>query len=351
MENGGARKILVIRLSSLGDVARLLPSLRALNSSPGFSASLTTEDRFARIMDIFPVAREVIPYPRRSAGSPARSPWNWGEAMKGYFRELRERRYDMALDLHGIVRSALVAHLSGADETAGYARGFAKEGSHLFYERSLVPSTATAISRYERYAGALAAIGAPRPSEEYFKPVVSSEASSKIAKLTTEWGTEAGAYAVAFIGASAAQRHKRWPLGHFVACAGEIYRKAGVASVVAWGPDEADLVKDIPKRPGLHVAPLLGLPETVALIESCRVYVGADTGFTHVAALMGVRTVAMMGPTDPKVNRPFGNRFKIVFKPGIKRECQGEECSHAGCMGLIRPDEVAEEAIRLMEDA
>ena len=351
MGNGAGRRILVIRLSSLGDVARLLPSLRALNSSPGFAADLTTEDRFAKIMDIFPVAREVIPYPRRSAGSPVRSPWSWGSAMEGYFRALRERRYDVALDLHGIIRSAAVAHFSGARETAGYARGFGKEGSHLFYERSLAPAGTTAISRYERYAGALEALGAPRPSDEYFTPAVSDDVRSKIAKLRGQWGTGAGAYAVAFIGASAAQRHKRWPVGHFIACANEMYRRSGVASVVAWGPEEAALVKDIPAGPGLHIAPLLSLPETVALIEGCGVYVGADTGFTHIAALMGVRTVAVMGPTDPTLNRPFGNRFRIVFKPGIRRGCRGKGCAHDDCMAKIEPGEVLSAALGLMEQA
>ncbi len=349
MENGAPRRILVIRLSSLGDVARLLPSLRALNSSPDFTADLTTEDRFARIMEIFPVAKEVIKYPRRSAGSPVRSPWSWGSAMASYFRGLREKRYDVALDLHGIFRSAAVAHLSGAAETAGYARGFGKEGSHLFYERALVPSATSAISRYERYAGALEAIGAPRPSDDYFAPTVSSGARSKVAELLEKWGMKAGGYAVAFIGTSAAQRRKRWPIGHFVSCATEMYRGSGVVSVVAWGPDEAGLLKEIPEGPGLRVAPLLSLAETVALIEGCRVYVGADTGFTHIAALMGVRTVAVMGPTDPRVNRPFGNRFRIAFKPGIKRECAGEKCCHADCMALIEPEEVAGEAMALME--
>ena len=351
MGSSGARRVLVIRLSSLGDVARLLPSLRALNSVPGLEADLTTEDRFSPLLSIFPYARDVIAYPRRGAGSPFRSPLTWGRSMKSYFAALRGKHYDLALDLHGILRSALVAHLSGARECAGYARGFGKEGSHLFYGRKLMPADSPFISRYERYAGAIEAIGAPSPSGDYLEPMLPEAALSRVQRLLGGWNLAAGKYAVAFIGTSRAQRRKRWPFGHFLACAEALFCETGIVTVISWGPEEAGLIGDIPSRPALRVPPLLSLPETLALIKGCRLFIGADTGFTHLSALMGTPTAAIMGPTDPTLNRPFGNRFRIIFKPGIRRECRGEGCAHDDCMAKIEPAEVLSAALGLLEQA
>ncbi len=349
MGNGGARRLLVIRLSSLGDVARLLPSLKAIGAAPGLEADLTTEDRFKPLMELFPFARQVIAYPRRTAGSPVRSPFGFSRAMRDYFAALRARRYDLALDLHGIFRSALVARLSGAAETAGYARGFGKEFSHLLYGRRLVPGPSPLISRYERYAGALKAIGAPSPPDEYIQPVIPEAAGKVLSGLLDAWGAPPRQYAVAFIGSSRAQRRKRWPLENYLACAGALYRETGMATAVTWGPEEAGLVKSLPQRPELKVPPLLDLAATVALIQNSRVFMGADTGFTHISALMGVPTVAVLGPTDPTINRPFGNRSRVVYKPGVHRECGGEGCTHEDCMAKIEPGEVAAQVRGLLE--
>ena len=134
-------KILLIRLSSLGDVARLLPCLVEMRTlRPEARIDLTVEDRFLSLLDLFPVADRVIAYPRRDPGSPLRHPLRWCSAVGRYFRELRLQGYDLAVDLHGILRSAIVARQSGSLLRAGYARGFGKEYSHLLYDLPVAPA-------------------------------------------------------------------------------------------------------------------------------------------------------------------------------------------------------------------
>jgi len=327
--------ILVIRLSSMGDVVRLLPSLRALRTSAVSRVDLTVEDRFAPLLDLFPLVHEVVVYPRKHPGTPWRHPWAWISAMTGYGKALRSARYDLALDLHGIFRSALVARMSGARETAGYAEGFGKEGSHLLYGRTVVPGASPRISRYERYAGTLRALGLPEASGEYLAPRVPDQAVEEVESFLSDTHLAGRPYLFAFLGTSRAQAHKRWPIGRFLELAEAARGRFGLSTILGWGPEEAELVRALPAQEGIVAIPDWDLPRLVEVIRRSAAFVGADTGAMHVAALMGIATVAVLGPTDPVLNRPFGARTRVVFQEGIRRACPGQGCDHRDCMARI----------------
>lgn len=334
MREGRPRKILVIRLSSLGDVARLLPALRSLEAQAD-RVDLTVEDRFLPLLSLFPIGGRLVPYPRRSAGSPLRNPIRWARAMEAYFRALRVEKYDLVLDLHGILRSAVVARLSGG-VVAGYGRGFGKECSHLFYDRLLTPGPATRISRYERYAGALRALGFQAPEgREPLLPRIPEEARREVEAFLGERGLLPGRYLLAFLGTSRAQARKRWPPFRFAQLAAEAWRRWGLPTVLGWGPEEEEAAAALPPAPWLHLPPLWPLDRLVEAIRQSGAFVGADTGAMHLAALMGVPTVALLGPTDPVVNRPYGSRHRVVHDPEAREACTGEACPHRACMGRI----------------
>jgi ADP-heptose:LPS heptosyltransferase len=332
--------ILVIRLSSMGDVVRLLPSLQALRGSGAARVDLTVEDRFASLLDLFPVTDGVVVYPRKQQGTPWRHPMAWSSTMAAYFGDLRAARYDLALDLHGILRSALVARMSGANETAGYASGFGKECSHLLYDRKLVPGPSRRISRYKRYAGALRALGLPEPSGEYLVPRLPEEVVADVDAFLFSAGLADRPYLFAFLGTSRAQAHKRWPLVRFLELARSVRERFGLPTLLGWGPEEADLVRALPAQEGIAAIPDWNLPRLVEVMSRSAALVGADTGAMHLAALVGVPTVAVLGPTDPVLNRPFGDLARVVFRDGIRRACPGERCDHRDCMGAIGAEEV-----------
>lgn len=341
---------LVIRLSSLGDVARLLPGLRAMKAAGAGRVDITVEDRFAPLLEYFPVGDRVVPYPRKGL-SPLRHPKAWSSAMKAYFGLLRAGGYGTAIDLHGLLRSALVARFSGAASTAGYARGFGREGSHLLYGRRLVPAPQRRISRYDRYAGALQALGFPAPSGEFFAPSVSQEARKDVESFLAERDLSDGGYLFAFLGTSRAQAHKRWPLRRFLELAAAAHGKLNLPMVLGWGPDEADLVATLPAEALVYPVPLWDLGRLLEAIRRARAFVGADTGAMHLSALMGVPTVAVMGPTDPVLNRPFGTRSEVVHREGIQRACRGDACPHTDCMGAISSEEVFAALRRLLQES
>ncbi len=342
--------ILVIRLSSLGDVARTLPSLAALKTSGAATVDLAVEDRFAGLLDLFPIPDRVQAYPRRSVGPAWRDPFTWVAALSAYLEELRSRRYDLALDLHGIFRSALLAGMSGAKETAGYAKGFGKEFSHLLYDRKVVPAPSRRISRYERYGGTLRALGFPGPSGAYLSPRIPEVSASSVSAFLESRGLAPAPYLFAFLGTSRTQAHKRWPAGHFVELSRIASERWGMKTVLGWGPEEAELVRVLPEGGDLVPIPDWGLPELLEAIRCARVFVGADTGAMHLAALMGVPTVALLGPTDPVLNRPFGVKVRVVYREGIRRACRGEGCTHGDCMAALTVGEVADALAQLLEE-
>jgi len=346
----GWSRILVIRLSSLGDLARMLPALAALKSEESRTVDVAVEDRFAGLFGLFPIPDRVFPYPRKSVSPALRHPLAWSRAFARYAGSLRQGRYDLALDLHGILRSALLARISGAKETAGYGRGFGKEGSHFFYDRPVVPGPSPRISRYERYSGTLEALGFPRPGAGYLRPQVPAEAGAEVREFLEREGLAEGEYIFAFIGTSRAQAFKRWPLPRFLDLARLLWQRKGLPTVLVWGPDEEGEVQSLRKADGLHLAPDWPLAQLISAIGRAKAFVGADTGAMHIAALVGVPTVALMGPTDPVINSPFGDRHRILFQEGVTRPCAGPSCKHEACMGRLSAERVFEAFQELLSD-
>ncbi|MGC8723315.1 MAG: glycosyltransferase family 9 protein [Acidobacteriota bacterium] len=333
-------RLLVIRLSSLGDVARLLPCLHSLRVSGHLARlDLAVEDRFAPLLELFPVVDRVAAYPRRNGGL-GYGPLAWARAMGSYLTDLRAAGYDWSVDLHGILRSALLGQVSGAARTAGYARGFGKEGSHLLYDVPLTCGATPRISRYARYAGAMAALGLPGPAGGYLSPLVREGDRAEVGRFLEGRGLAPRSFLFAFIGTSRAQAYKRWPLERFLELASLVWEGMHLPTVVGWGPDEAQQVAALPSREYLHVVPTWSLPQLLECIRSSAAFVGADTGAMHLAALMGVPTVALLGPTDPVLNEPWGRRAKVVYRPGIHTPCSGPGCDHRSCMGAIGAQEV-----------
>lgn len=348
MEEWSGSSILLIRLSSLGDIARLLPAARAVKSAGFDRMDLTVEDRFLPFTRLFPIFDEVISYPRKEAPPPFSRPLAWGREFKDYIAKLKSARYDIVLDVHGIVRAAVVASLCRAGRTIGYGPGCSREMSHHFYGETIVLKDCISISRYERYAGAVEHLGISDPTGEFFSPAIGREAEIAVDAFLEERDLERGGYFFAFVGASRAQAIKRWPLERFVEFATEAWRIFGIPTVLGWGFEERGLLDDLESREYLHPIPDWGLEKLVAVIAGARAFIGGDTGAMHLAALTGVSTLAIYGPTDPIVNRPFGDRYVQIVGKGVDRACSGTGCSHERCMGKIEAPEVLEALGTLM---
>lgn len=332
------KSILVIRLSSMGDIIRAVPALKSIKEKIQRVVFLT-EDRFSETACLFPYYDRVILFPRKNLNL---------LALKNFFYELRSERFDLTLDLHGILKSAIIASLSKCEKKLGYPKNFSKEFSHLFYRDKIYCSNLTTISRFERYNFALKQIGiTPLGQDKFYHPYLPEEAKSFADGFIKKNNLQKGNFAVLFIGTSKRQKFKRWPVFRFNKLAALLEKEMNLKCVFLYGPDEEELVEKFDSK--FVISEPQGLMKTAALILSSALFVGADTGLMHLSAISGIKTVAVMGVTNPIVNRPYGRFAEVVFRENVIEECKGELCPHRNCMGTITECDVFEKVRILFE--
>lgn len=331
--------IIVIRLSSLGDLVRLVPTLKTLKENCQRIIFLT-EDRFFEITRMYPFYDEVIFFPRKKLNL---------KNLLNFLKNLRKEEFDLTLDLHGIFKSAILAKLTKTKRNMGYPKKFSKEFAHIFYKEKIFCGKETSISRYERYNFALKHLNLKvKNQDEFYLPLIPKEARDFAEKFLKKNNLEDKNFAFLFVGASLKQKFKRWPLFRFKQLAFELKDKMKIEPLFAYGPDEIELESQL--KDNFLTLPPLNLMKTASIILRSSLFVGADTGLMHLAAISGIKTVAVMGATNPLINKPYGTKSAIVYKEGIFLECGGENCPHKNCMGKITQKDVLEKIKELLEN-
>lgn len=326
-----ARRVLLVRLSALGDVVHALPALASLRSScPGDEIGWLVEDRHAGVLEAHPHVDRLFVFRRRGG---------WG-AVREVRRAVRAWRPDVAVDLQGNLKSGLLTALSGAPRRVGLPPGEAREGAHLFVNEIVAPGPARE-HRGDRALRLVRALGVAerRPGE---LPPVRPDADRKMEDALAARGLAPRRYAVVVPGTSAFGAFKRWPPARFGALARRIRDERGLAPLVSFGPGERPLAEAVvaasdgaaalaPETSNLH--------ELIALLRSAGLVVGADSGPVALAGVAGVPTVALFGPKDPAVYAPPGPRVEVVWKQVYCSPCRLRRCDDPICMTTMEPDE------------
>jgi ADP-heptose:LPS heptosyltransferase len=138
---------------------------------------------------------------------------------------------------------------------------------------------------------------------------------------------------------------KGWPAERFAELAGRISAELGMTPVIMWGPGEKALAAEIASAvPGAAVPPATDIAGAGALIKRMKVLVGIDSGPKHLAVLLGVPTVTLFGPTDPRIWDPMDEKHRAVWKDlECAIGCRDKDCRPNRCMEMITVDEVFEE--------
>ena len=332
-------KALLVRLSSIGDVVHTLPALAALHRH-GWEADWLVEPPSRVLLEENPVlARAVV--------SPSRTAFGWGEALSTA-RTLRAQRYDVALDLQGLWKSAAWARASGARRVVGWARAARRE-----------PASALLLGeRVERRGGGhvidknlalLRPLGIEAVGLREFPLPLSAESVIRVdAGLA---GLGHGSLAVLNPGGGWAS--KLWPAERFGELAKGL-RGLRLVPLVSWGPGEEALADRVVAASG--GAAVRCFPTTlldyVEIARRARLVVAADTGPLHLACAAGAPVVALFGPTDPARNGPFAREDVVVRRMPPCAPCYSRTCArHAGVMGGIGVAEVLAAAQRRLAAA
>jgi len=339
-------RILLVRLSAIGDVLQCLHALADLRAGrPDASIHWLVEDRCAAVLRGHPMLDGIVVFERSHLRRELRRPWLWPRALLrllGLVRTLRALRPTVSVDLQGNLKGALLARAAGAPRRLGLAPGQGgKERSHWFAtERVVLPPPP--VHRADRARALLAPLGARPGVGKAAVAGVAAEGEAVEAWLRRE-GIASGGYAVLHPGVSGFGSFKRWPGERYAALAREIRARRNLPVLLTAGPGEESLADEVASLSG--GAARRG-PETPslarlgALLARAAVVVGADTGPVHLAAVLGVPTVALFGPKDPAVYAPRGPRARVVWKQVWCSPCRLRHCGDPVCMTEMRLDEV-----------
>jgi heptosyltransferase-1 len=310
-------RFLIVRLGALGDVVHAIPVAAALRRAfPTSRIDWLVSAKHRGILDLVPVIdRRLVINDRAEATE--------GTSLLAAVRELRRNHYDVALDLQGLIKSALLSRASGARRVIGFSSGYARERlARLFYTEAHDPGRGglynPAETRHvvEMNLGLLEPLGVAAAEAEF--PI--EEVDSKVARWAA--ANTGGRYAL--LNPGAAWPNKRWPPARFASLAEELRARRGLMSVVLWGPGEETLAQEtVAAAAGAAViSPRTTIADIVALARGAAVMVSGDTGPTHIAGAVGTPLVGIYGPTRPSRNGPMAADDAIVTRDAI---CQ---CHH-----------------------
>jgi heptosyltransferase-1 len=313
-------RILIVRLGALGDVVHAIPVAAALRHAfPQARVDWLVSAKHREILDLVPVIdRRLVLNDRPSSSGQAT-----GHALLPAIGELRKARYDVAIDLQGLIKSALLARASGAPRVVGFSSRYARErAARLFYTDAHDPGRGGLYdARETRHVvdinlGLLTVLGITAPAREFPIETVDSEAARR---AQTQVG---GPYAV--LNPGAAWPNKRWPPERLASIAAELKVRHGLMSVVLWGPGEEQLAQAVVAGAGgaAIVSPKTSIADFVALARGADLMVSGDTGPTHIAAAIGTPIVGIYGPTRPARNGPMSPLDVTVSRDSV---CQ---CHH-----------------------
>ena len=332
------KNILLIKMSSLGDILHTLPFAAALRELyPNAKISWLVHPQFAGFVPDPPVIDEVIYFDKVKFKK-----MGFSEKLT-YYSEMKEllhsKHFDLVIDMQGLFKSAVLAAISGCSNRIGYCE--MREGSG-FISKAITGSHAK-DHVIERYLDVARHLGAKIESLEDIKfpmPDLTKETASVKTKLTDKGLS--GDYMVIVPGAR--WKTKEWPVEHYAALAKKIVA-IGMYVVLAGGPDDASKgakIKELSESDMvIDMTGQTSLRELAALIKDCKVYISADTGPLHFAAALKKPLVAMYGPTLADRTGPYGsNKSTVLLSPAKCRGCLKKACNDWHCMHDISPEEV-----------
>lgn len=322
------RRVCLIKPSALGDIVQSLPVLAALRARwPDAHLAWVVSRPLAGLLATHPDLDEVIVFDRRARGiGRLQAPWT-------LWRQLRGGRFDLAIDLQGLLRSGLMTRATGAARRVGFAD--AREGAAWAYtDRVPIPREPhSAVLRYWRLAQAVGCEGSPPAPRLGIGERERQFAATALAGL---------ARPILAVHPGAAWPTKRWPLASFAALARRAQAERGASIVLLAGPGEGELARAIAAQldQATNLAEQTNLLELAAVLAASDVFVGGDTGPMHLAAAVGTRVVALFTCTDPRRAGPYGAGHRVVATTVDCRESYLKRCNWLGCMHELTPTRV-----------
>lgn len=315
-------RILIVRLGSMGDVIHAMPAVQALRDAlPDTAIDWLIEERWAELL--------CAPGTSRRGPRSSRRPlvdWLHAVDLRGWRKSLfalstiqqiarvwndtRSAHYDMAIDLQGAIRSAILARWSGARVVWGAAEPWESPATLLYTRQTIACGTHVIeqnLSIVESIVQApLSASAVPFPRDH--------EAENRVHQILAK----AGVSDFAILNPGAGWGAKRWPAERYGLVAKTLARD-GLPCIINYGPGEANVAREAQDASaGVGIPLETSITELIALMRRAKLLIGGDTGPMHLAAALRVPVVAIFGPTDPARNGPYGTRSIVLRSPSSR---------------------------------
>lgn len=303
---GGHPKILVIRLSAIGDVVRVLPAVAALrNAFPSAQIDWAVENTAADILRENPLLDRLFVFDRGPRWlQSALLFWN-------LMRRLRDQQYDIAIDFHGIFKSGLLLRATQAPRRIAFAPPRAREGSHRFANEWAMLS-APIMNRVDENLELCSTItGDNEPIRYHFQ--IDKQINVDVFRTVTEqrknrpW--------LALVHAPVDRPEKRWPAERFAKLIDMLMEDGRFDVVLTHGPGQRQMLTTILlkcKHEPIVPPQCESLREFAGLASKASLYIGTDTGPMHIAAAVGTPVVAVFGGTSPLMHSPVGASSRVL---------------------------------------
>ena len=342
-----ARRILLIKPSALGDVIHALPVAATLHRRyPNAALDWLVEEESADIVRAHPAVAEVVVSGRRrwlrELRDPGRIPGVLRE-IRGFAGGLRSRGYDAALDLQGLLKSALYVLATRAPIRVGFAEG--REGSiRVLTHRVVAPPQP--VHAVDRYLALAAAVGAGEIVRQFQIAIPPEDRAAAQSHLSTCPRPSV------VLHPAARWVTKLWEVGRWRSLAASLLAQ-GFGVVLTGSREDEALSAAIATGltpPPLSLAGKLTLKQLAAILEEVELMISVDSGPMHLAVAMGTPVVALFGPTDPLRTGPLGPslvlRRPLECSPCLRRRCEIADTHR--CMRELSVEEVLSAAQRML---
>ena len=329
-------RILIVKLGSIGDLVHTLPALAAVRQGfPDSEISWVVERNLSEILRDNPLLDRLIEVDTKALRRGLMS----GETLRAprqQLRRLRASAFDVALDFQGLLKSASIARLSGARRVFGYSRaGLREPASSIFLSKRIsVPKQVHVIRKGLLLVEGALGISVSLEAERFSFPITVGDADETAAREAAH--SADGKFAI--LNPGGGWPTKLWNADRFGKLADALWSSYGLTSLVTYGPGEESLADAVRQAATTGKArPVdLSLKSFYALAKKAQVYVGGDTGPTHLAVAAGAPIVGLFGPTEwwrngsPRADDVCVERTDI----DCRVDCHRRSCSKWICMDI-----------------
>ena len=339
-----SKKILIVRLDRIGDVVLSTPVIKALRDAyPDGRIAMMVGPCAREIVEGNPYLDEVIIYDKDRLQRGIAGNYK-------FIRELKKKKFDIAIVLHPTNRTHMVLMLAGIPERIGYDK---KAG---FFLTKRIPHTKQFGMKHEiDYSlDILRYIGVKPSVRELYMPI-NSVSERKIEAILRENGVKDSDTIIA-VNPSASCASKRWRVENFAKVANRLAGKYGARIVIISGSADKDLgdkLAALITAGCINLSGRTGIGDVASLLKRARLFISNDSGPVHIGCAVGVSVIAIFGRSDrglsPKRWGPSGKHDLVLHKSAGCEICYAHNCKSAfKCLDLITPEEVFAAAEKIL---